>query len=85
MKKETFLNITIIVALITGLFVSLIYSYYLHRVNRMLVTKENQEVIRCKYQYTITDDSITVYDYNRFVGTIKLDGSLDSLMIEDNQ
>ena len=39
----------------------------------------------CEYQFTITDDSATVYDYGRKVGTIKLDGSLEQLMIKDNE
>ena len=39
----------------------------------------------CEYQFIVTDDSVTVYDYGRVVGTIKSDGSLDSLIILDNQ
>lgn len=39
----------------------------------------------CGYQFTITDDSLSVYDYNRYVGTIKLDGSLEQLINKDNE
>jgi hypothetical protein len=79
--KETALNIAIIVILLTGLVVSFMYSFEQHRkVKELQLMKDASE-----YQFIITDDSVSVYDYNRFVGTIKLDGSLDSLMIEDNQ
>jgi hypothetical protein len=37
-----------------------------------------------EYQMIVTDDSATIYDGKRFVGTIKLNGTLDSLIIEDN-
>jgi hypothetical protein len=37
-----------------------------------------------EYQMIVTDDSAIIYDGKRFVGTIKLNGSLDSLIIEDN-
>jgi len=39
----------------------------------------------CQYQFIVTDDSVTVYDSKEIVGTIKLDGSLDSLITEDNK
>lgn len=38
----------------------------------------------CEYQFYVTDDSVDVFDYGRHVGTIKLDGSLDSLIVSDN-
>jgi len=43
----------------------------------------------CEYLFTVTDDSITVYDRlmdcERVVGTVKLEGQLDSLITLDNQ
>lgn len=39
----------------------------------------------CEYQMIVTDDSVTVYDFDRTVGTIKLEGQLDSLITFDNQ
>jgi len=43
----------------------------------------------CEYLFTVTDDSITVYDRlmdcERIVGTVKLEGQLDSLINLDNQ
>ena len=38
------------------------------------------------YIVNITDDSISVYHNDKsFVGTVKLQGQLDSLLIDDNQ
>jgi hypothetical protein len=39
----------------------------------------------CEYQFIVTDNNVTVYDSKRIVGTIKLEGSLDSLITEDNK
>ena len=39
----------------------------------------------CEYQFIVTDDSLTVYDGDRTVGTVKIQGQLDSLIIEDNK
>lgn len=38
-----------------------------------------------QYQFFTVDDSVKVYDYNRYVGTIKLDGTLKTLIDQDNQ
>ena len=38
-----------------------------------------------EYQFVVTDSTITVWDDNRWVGTVKLEGQLDSLIISDNQ
>lgn len=50
--------------------------YYLYKLKRHSATE---------YQFVVTDDSVTVYDGDRTVGTIKCDGSLDSLITIDNQ
>jgi hypothetical protein len=39
----------------------------------------------CEYQFVATDDSVSVNSYDRYVGTIKLDGSLEKLINEDNE
>lgn len=39
----------------------------------------------CEYQFIVTDDSVTVYDGIDTIGTIKLEGQLDSLITLDNQ
>jgi hypothetical protein len=38
-----------------------------------------------QYQFFTVDDSVKVYDYCRYVGTIKLDGTLKALIDQDNQ
>lgn len=38
-----------------------------------------------EYQFVVTDTIITVYDDNRIVGSVKLEGQLDSLIIADNE
>ena len=39
---------------------------------------------KSEYQFTITDDSMTVTDFGRFVGTVKVEGQLEQLLIKDN-
>lgn len=39
---------------------------------------------KSEYQFTITDDSITVTDFGRYVGTVKVEGQLEQLLIKDN-
>ena len=38
-----------------------------------------------QYQFFTIDDSVKVYDYSRYVGTIKLDGALKVLIDQDNE
>ena len=38
-----------------------------------------------EYQFTITDDSISIQDFDRYVGTVKLEGQLEQLLIKDNE
>ena len=38
-----------------------------------------------EYQFVVTDSAITVWDKNRWVGVVKLEGQLDSLIMADNQ
>jgi hypothetical protein len=38
-----------------------------------------------EYQFIVTDDSVSVKDYDRHVGTIKLDGELERLINNDNK
>jgi hypothetical protein len=40
---------------------------------------------KSEYQFTITDDSITVTDFGRIVGTVKVEGQLEQLLIKDNE
>ena len=38
-----------------------------------------------EYQFTVTDDSISVSDFDRTVGTVKIEGQLRDLITKDNQ
>jgi len=38
-----------------------------------------------EYQFTVIDDSISVTDFDREVGTVKLEGQLKQLIDKDNE
>ena len=38
-----------------------------------------------EYQFTITDDSISIHDFDRYVGTVKIEGQLKQLIDQDNE
>ena len=38
-----------------------------------------------EYQFIVTDDSISVKDFNRHIGTVKIEGQLRNLINEDNE
>lgn len=38
-----------------------------------------------EYQFVVTDRTITVWDDNRLVGTVKLQGELYKLIVADNE
>jgi hypothetical protein len=38
-----------------------------------------------EYQFTVTDDSISVKDFDRHVGTVKIEGQLRNLINKDNE
>jgi len=62
------------VLLVIGVIFSFLYAKEAH-----------QNVNGPEYQFNVTDDSVTVYDGQRTVGTIKINGTLDSLITFDNQ
>lgn len=39
----------------------------------------------CEYQFIVEDNNVNVYDGNRCVGKIALDGSLKTLINKDNE
>lgn len=43
------------------------------------------ETNSAEYQFTVTDDSISVNDFDRYVGTVKIEGQLKQLIDKDNQ
>lgn len=53
--------------------------------NVMQYDAYSREQDPCEYQFTITDDSLSVYDYNRYVGTVKIEGQLKQLINKDNE
>jgi len=56
-----------------------------------LTTKQSKQVIRCEhpnreYSFDVIDDSISVYtEDDKLVGTVLIEGQLDSLITMDNQ
>jgi hypothetical protein len=38
-----------------------------------------------EYQFTVTDDSISIQDFDRYVGTVKLEGQLKQLIDQYNE
>lgn len=40
--------------------------------------------LNTEYQMVVTDSTVTVFDANRVVGTVKLEGELCDLMVSDN-
>jgi hypothetical protein len=81
MKKET---LTVGLIILTCLM-----SVYL--ILDHLLTKQETHVIRCEhpnreYSFDVIDDSISVYtEDDKLVGTVLMEGQLDSLIIMDNQ
>jgi hypothetical protein len=71
-----FLNLVFFLAAIAGA----TYMAYLMRSMHERIDRANVE-----YQFVVTDHTITVYDRNRIVGTVALEGQLDSLIKADNQ
>ena len=46
---------------------------------------ERAESDPSEYQFTVTDDSISVQDFDRYVGTVKIEGQLEKLINDDNE
>ena len=63
--------------------VSLYFSYQ----SLQTIQALNNRIDRAnaEYQFVVTDSTMTVFDQNRVVGTVKLEGQLDSLIVADNQ
>lgn len=65
--------------LVAGLFFTLLIGVNVGSL-RQRIDRQNLE-----YQMIIEDDSIIIFDRDRFVGKVELQGQLDSLMIKDNE
>lgn len=80
MNRDRIFTIAIAIFLLIGLYVSL---YIIKRVD--LIT-DRLDRANTEYQFIIDEeDSIIVFDKERYVGSVKLEGQLDSLMIKDNE
>ncbi len=53
--------------------------------NTVYIGPLETETNSAEYQFTITDDSINIHDFDRYVGTVKLEGQLEQLLIKDNE
>jgi hypothetical protein len=90
MKKEIIISISIAVIVASAAILGFLLGYDKHRqeqgiINEQQVIDEDLCCLPAEYQFIVTDDSLTVYDSRRVVGTIKLQGQLDSLITLDNQ
>jgi len=45
----------------------------------------NDEINLSEYQFVVTDDSLSVSDFGRPVGTVKIEGELKKLIEQDNE
>lgn len=72
--------------LIVGVIVLLLVSYVSLRSIQTLDSINNRlNRANAEYQFVLSQDSVIVFDNNRFVGTVRLEGQLDSLMVADNE
>jgi hypothetical protein len=76
--KDTILTGIIFLFVLIGLYLSLKITRDLNAVNER-INRQNFE-----YQLVIDHDSIILFDKNRPVGKVKLEGDLEVLLMEDN-
>jgi hypothetical protein len=76
--KDKILSGLIFLFVLIGLYLSLKITRDLNAVNDR-INRQNFE-----YQLVIDDDSIILFDKNRPVGKVKLEGDLEVLLMEDN-
>jgi hypothetical protein len=76
--KDTILSGLIFLFVLIGLYLSLKITKDLNAVSER-IDRQNVE-----YQLVIDHDSIILFDKNRPVGKVKLEGDLEVLLMEDN-
>lgn len=76
--KDNIFSILIVLLLLVGLYVSL------RTVREMNNISNRVDRMNYEYQLVIDDDSIIVFDKNRPVGKVKMEGQLEVLLMEDN-
>lgn len=79
MKRYNLYAIAVGLLIIIGTLVSI------YIVNRVDGIDDRLNRANSEYQMVIEDDSLILFDGDRLVGKVKLQGQLDSLIIEDNQ
>lgn len=67
-----------------GVIVTLAISNSINAQNE-LERAENPPISACEYQFIVEDSSIVVKDYERYVGTVKIEGQLEKLINDDNE
>ena len=78
--KDKIFTLLIAAFLLVGLYFSITLN------DNLISLRDRVDRQNVEYQFVISDkDSITVFDKERFVGVVKLQGQLDSLIIKDNQ
>ena len=85
MARDHIYSLIIIVFLILGTLASVIITINTVNISKDIKTLE-KNIIRenVEYQFVVTDDSITVFNGIHSLGTIKLEGQLDSIITADN-
>lgn len=71
--------------LLMGIFFSVCMYLCFKSVQTIQALNNRLDRANVEYQFVVTDSMMTVYDANRVVGTVKLEGQLDSLITSDNQ
>lgn len=56
-----------------------------HTSNDTIYIGSADNYVSPEYQFTVTDDSISVSDFGREVGTVKIEGQLKNLIDQDNE
>lgn len=67
------------------MFLTLIAIILLFNVRELKEINNRLNRANVEYQLVVEDRDIVIYDKNRFVGRVRLQGQLDSLLREDNQ
>lgn len=67
--------------------VLLILSLYVGLKSLIAIDKINDRIDRqpVEYQFVVTDSMMTVFNGDQVVGTVKVQGQLDSLLVDYNQ
>lgn len=76
--KDNILSFLIVLLLLVGLFISFNTVREMNNITHR-IDRSNYE-----YQLVIQNDSIMVFDKNRPVGKVKLEGELKNLLVEEN-